>query len=349
MEALELALLVLVTNLASGGAVAAFLLGRNERLLFPEWPLVLVGLGLGPFLTTLVLYYTLALWNGVPVLVAWLMPLLFFALVAWMAGAGRGRLLTLLANIPASLKDRSLWPFLAGTLFLQLVTVVILWNKPLVDHDVLEYGVQGRIFLRDRAITYQRFRFDAVSGFHYVGLHGFSFPLLFTWEGLWGALLGVRSDAWVRSITMWYAWLLIAFCWSLLRRIDRWAAVFGGIALTAPIGFLFLMAIYHLDSLRIMLFTCAMAAFVAVLRAPSKERVLLFGALAGAQAFVHSVGAILAGVLVAVLLFALPIRWDKRVGWLAQGLGMMLLFGAVHYLVDIVSGTGWIFQDIIWY
>lgn len=349
MEALVLALLVLVTNLASGGAVAAFLLGRNERLLLPAWPLALAGFALGPFLTTLVLYYTLALWHGAPVLVAWLLPLLFFALVTWMAGVGRGRLLILLAGLPASLKDRSLWPFLAGTLFLLLVTVVFLLNKPLVDHDVLEYGVQGRIFLRDRAISYQRFQFDAASGFHYVGLHGFSFPLLFTWEGLWGELLGVRTDTWVRSITMWYAWLLIAFCWSLLRGIDRWAAVFGGLALTAPIGFLFLMTIYHLDSMRIMLFTCAVAAFVAVVQGPSRERMLLFGALAGAQAFVHSVGAILAGVLVAVLLFALPIRWNKRITWLAQGVGLMLLFGAVHYLVDIVSGTGWIFQDIIWY
>jgi hypothetical protein len=159
----------------------------------------------------------------------------------------------------------------------------------------------------------------------------------------------VRTDVWVRSITMWYGWLLIALCWALLRRIDRWATVPAGITLTAPIGFLFLLTIYHLDSFRIMLFTCAVAAFVALLQRASRERMLLFGALAGAQAFVHSVGAILAGVLVAVLLFALPVRWTVRINWVAQGVGMLLLFGAVHYVIDIVLGTGWIFQDIIWY
>jgi hypothetical protein len=349
MEAVVLVLLVGVTNLASGGAVAAFLLGRNDSLRLPAWPLALTGLALGPFITTLVLYYTLVLWHGVPTFIALLLPLFAFAVLIRAAGQGRRLLRELVAGIPGALKDRTLWPFVAGTLFLMLVTVVFLVNKPLVDHDVLEYGVQGRIFLRDRAIAYQRFQFDAASGFHYVGLHGFSFPLLFTWEGLWGALPGVRTDIWVRSITMWYAWLLIAFCWSLLRRVDRWAAVAGGVALTASVGFLFLMTIYHLDSFRIMLFTCAVAAFVAVLQAPSRVRVLLFGALAGAQAFVHSVGAILAGVLVFVLLFALPVRWNSRINWLAQGVGMLLLFGAVHYLVDIVLGTGWIFQDIIWY
>jgi hypothetical protein len=349
MEVLVLVLLVLVTNLASGGIVAAFLLGRNDRLQLPEWPLVLTGLALGPFLTTLVLYYAMALWHGLPVAVLVLLPLVLFLFLAGLAGTGRGRLLQLMAGLPARLKDRSLWPFVLGTLFLLGITAVFLVNKPLVDHDVLEYGVQGRIFLRDRAIVYERFHFDAASGFHYVGLHGFSFPLLFTWEGLWGTLWGVRTDVWARSITMWYAWLLIAFCWSLLRRVDRWGAVFGGIALTAPIGFLFLMTIYHLDSYRIFFFTAALGAYVALLQRPSPQRLLLFAALAGAQAFIHSVGAILAGVMVAVLLFALPQAWGTRVQWLLRAVGVLLLLGAVHYVADVFKGTGWIFQDLIWY
>lgn len=348
-EALVFAVLMAVTNLASGAAVAAYLLGRNQRLQLPEWPLVLAGLALGPYLTTLVLYYSLVLWHGVsPVVLALLPMVLFMALLQW-SGMGRQRLLLLLKGIPARVTDPSMWPFVVGSLFLGVVTFVFLLNKPLVDHDVLEYGIQGRIFLRDRAIIYQRFHFDAASGFHYVGLHGFSFPLLFTWEGLWASFGGVRTDLWVRSITMWYAWLLIAFCWSLLRRVDRWGAVFGGIALTAPIGFLFLMTIYHLDSYRIFFFTAALGAYVALLQRPSQERLLLFAALAGAQAFIHSVGAILAGVMVAVLVFALPQPWSIRVQWLLRGVGVMLLMGAIHYVVDVFKGTGWIFQDIIWY
>jgi hypothetical protein len=335
--------------LASGGAVAAYLLGRNQGLQLPEWPLVLAGMALGPYLTTLVLYYTLALWHGVAPFVLALLPLLLFVALMRGAGHGRQRLVQLWAGIPARLKDPSLWPFVLGTLFLAVVTALFLVNKPLVDHDVLEYGVQGRIFLHDRAIVYQRFHFDAASGFHYVGLHGFSFPLLFTWEGVWAALAGVRTDLWARSITMWYAWLLIAFCWSLLRRVDRWGAVFGCIALTAPIGFLFLMTIYHLDSYRIFFFTASLAAYVALLQRPSQDRLLLFFALAGAQAFIHSVGAILAGVMLAVLVFALPQAWGTRLQWLFRGVGVMLLMGAIHYVADVFKGTGWIFQDIMWY
>jgi len=28
---------------------------------------------------------------------------------------------------------------------------------------------------------------------------------------------------------------------------------------------------------------------------------------------------------------------------------VMLAVGAVHYVADVFLGTGWIFQDIIWY
>ena len=41
---------------------------------------------------------------------------------------------------------------------------------------------------RDRAIRFVRHRFDpATRASHLRGLHGFSFPLMFTWEGLVGA------------------------------------------------------------------------------------------------------------------------------------------------------------------
>ena len=349
MEALHFAGIFIGTNLVFGGVAAAFLLGRNDRLQLPEWPLALVGFALGPFLVTLVLYYAMALWHGIPHLVVRALPMLAFTGLAMAAGDGWFRLWDLLRGIPNSLRDRSLWPFLLGSTFLLVVAVLFLANKPLVDHDVLEYGIQGRVFLRERAIVYQRFHFDATNGFHYVGLHGFSFPLLFTWEGLSATWLDLTSDLWVRSITMWYGWLLISFVWAVMRRIGRWAAVAGGIALTAPMGFLFLVTIYHLDSYRILFFCAALAAFVVLLQAPSRERLLLFAALCGAQAFIHSIGAILAGVMLLAVFLFLGLPFAQRLRYTVRAVGVMLAFGAVHYVVDVFKGTGWIFQDIIWY
>lgn len=349
MEMFHFVTLFLLTNVVYGAVVAAFLLGRNDRLLLPAWALILVGLALGPFFTTLVLYYALALWHGIPPLVLVILPTLFFAGLAANAGEGWSRLWKAAQSIPKALMDRSLWFFLLGSAFLMFIAAVFLTNKPLTDHDVLEYGIQGRIFLRDLAIVYQQHHHDPVSGFYYVGLHGHSFPLLFTWEGLTSGFVGLRSDLWVRSITMWYGWLLIAFLWSILRRMDRWVAVAGSIAIAVPVGFLFLLTIYHLDSYRIFFFSAALAAFVALLQAPSRDRLLLWAVLCGAQAFIHSVGAILAGALWLVLLFFLPFAWGKRLKWMLGAAAVMLVTGAIHYVADVFLGTGWIFQDIIWY
>lgn len=349
MEILHFAGLFVLTNLCFGGVVAAFLLGRNDRLQLPVWPLILVGMALGPFLTTLVLYYALALWHGIPPVLLLLLPVIFFVCLSFIARDGWNQLLQAVRSIPTALRDRSLWFFLMGSAFLLFVAVIFLANKPLADHDVLEYAIQGRIFLRDLAIVYQQHHFDPASGFYYVGLHGFSFPLLFTWEGLTGSFVDMRSDLWVRSMTMWYCWLLIAFVWSIVRRTDRWLAVATSIALTVPVGFLFLLTIYHVDSYRIFFFTAALASFVALLQAPSRERLVLFAVLCGAQAFIHSVGAILAGTLCLVLLLFLPFAWGKRMAWVLSAAGVMLAAGAVHYVADVFFGTGWIFQDIIWY
>lgn len=349
MELLHFAGLFVLTNLCFGGVVAAFLLGRNDRLQLPAWPLILIGLGLGPFLTTVVLYYALVFWHGIPPVLLLLLPVLFFVGLSMSARDGWLKLKQAMLDIPRALRDRSLWLFLLGSAFILFIAVIFLVNKSLVDHDVLEYGVQGKIFLRDLAIVYQQHHFDLASGFYYVGLHGFSFPLLFTWEGLTASFVDIRSDLWVRSMTMWYGWLLIAFLWSIVRRIDRWMAVASSIAVAVPVGFLFLVTIYHLDSYRIFFFTVALAGFVALLQAPSWERLILFSVLCGAQAFIHSVGAILAGTLCLVLLLFLPFRWGKRAAWVLCAAAVMLAVGAVHYVADVFLGTGWIFQDIIWY
>ena len=342
-------LLLVVTNGLFGATVAAAFLRFNDRLGLPAWPLVLAGLGLGPFGVSLVLYYALALWHGIPDAVLLALPLLGFAGLAWSAGKGWGQLAVLMKRIPPLLGDRSMWFFFLGSAFIACITFVFLANKPLIDHDVLEYAIQGGIFLRDHAITYQKHHFDATSGFYYVGLHGFAFPLLFTWEGLVGGMFELRSDLWVRSITMWYGWLLIAFVWSLLRRWDRWMAVAGGIALTVPIGFLFLITVYHLDSFRIFFFTVAFAAFIALLQRPSRERLVLFALLCGAQTFIHSIGAILGGLLLALALVLLSVPTHTRARWGALAAGIMLLMGGVHYVADVFLGTGWIFQDLIWF
>ena len=338
-----------LTNVLFGAVTAAWLLRWQDRLSLPAVPLAIVGAGLAPFVVTLMLYYGMMLLPGTSALAYVALVTGVMLALSLTAGEGWGRLAAMLRRIVHRASDPAMWPFWLGSLAVVVIAVLLLPNKPLVDHDVLEYGVQGRVFLRDRAIHFVRHRFDPATGFYYVGLHGFSFPLMFTWEGLVGEVVVAAGDGWSRSITIWYAWLLIALVWSLLRMARPWLAVAGTLTMTLPLGFLFLLVVYHLDSYRIFLFSAVMAMLVAAFRSPSPARWLLLGTLAGAHACVHSLGAILGGILVLVVVLVSSGGMEARLRPVLWMIGPLLLAGGLHYVLDTFLGTGWIFKDIIWF
>ncbi|MEO7081484.1 MAG: hypothetical protein ABIY71_08150, partial [Flavobacteriales bacterium] len=84
-------------------------------------------------------------------------------------------------------------------------------------------------------------------------------------------------------------------------------------------------------------------------RAPGLERILLLAVLCAGGSFVHSIGAILSAMLWVVLLVMLPVPIRDRIRWTVPALGLMLALGGVHYVLDILFGTGWVFQDLVWY
>jgi hypothetical protein len=137
-------------------------------------------------------------------------------------------------------------------------------------------------------------------------------PCCSHWEDLVSPGRGVH-DAWVRSLTIWYAWLLIALLWSVLRKRDQWLPVWAVGALLSTLGFLFMLAIYHLDAWRIFLFTVSIWLLSEGLKGSSRALMLLLGAVCGAHAFLHSLGMILFAPMVLVLFLFGQGSWTVRV------------------------------------
>ncbi len=338
-----------LTNLVFGVIASAMLLRWENSLGIGRAGTVLLGLGLAPFLVSWILWVLLTVFPGMTHT-----PVIFtvagvFALMAFGAGNGWHALMVFAASVPRALRDRSLWfyPFFGGVMLFG--SFIMLTYKPLVDHDILEYATQGGIFLQDMAVRYEKHHFDAATGFYYVGLHGFSFPLLFTWEGLVRGVVGDHGDAWVRCLTPWYATLLVSFVWALLRRFDRWVAVWATGAFTLTLGYLYLNTIYHVDPMRLFLFTVSVALLQQVVRMPATPLVMCWGGVLGAHAMVHSLGMILAPFmfLAAWLFMAGPI--GRRSGQVLMAVVLFMIFGGIHYVIDVCCGTGWLFKDITWF
>lgn len=339
----------LVSNVLFGLVAAAFLLRRVGTDLLGGPAIFLLGLGLAPFLITWVLNMVLLLYPGVPGGAA--MGLVFAVFVGLAVGAGNGwrMMRDMLVSLPRTFRTSALWPYLFFSGVMVFGTYIMLMYKPLVDHDILEYGVQGRLFFESMAIRYEPHHYDPATGFYYVGLHGFSFPLLFTWEGLMRWATGTTGDAWVRVQTPWFAWLLVSFIWAWMRRFGAWLAVWTVGAFTLTLGFLYLNTIYHVDPVRIFLFTASLALFITVLQRASVTGLVLWGVLLGAHALTHSLGMILAPFMMGVYLLVSVGTWRERIGHLLVAWAALIVAGGFHYVLDIFIGTGWLFKDITWF
>ncbi len=338
-----------VSNLLFGMVISAFLLRRVGSNALGSVGTALLGFGLAPFTISWVLNLVLLFLPGQSHAVAIGSVMVTFSALAFDAGTGWRTLVSVMRTSLSGLVRRSLWPYLvfcAATLF---GTIIMITYKPLVDHDILEYGTQGKRFLRDMAIHYERHHYDASTGFYYVGLHGFSFPLLFTWEGLLRGLIGDAGDAWVRLQTPWTAWLTVTFIWSWVRRWDHWLAVWVAAAFTLTLGFLYLNTIYHVDPLRLFLFSASMALFIEALRKPDVSVLLLWGTVLGAHSLTHSLGMILSPFMVLCFFLCIGGTLSQRIRWSLVSCGSFLLAGGFHYVLDMAIGTGWLLKDITWF
>jgi len=223
-------------------------------------------------------------------------------------------------------------------------------TKLLTEHDTLEYAVQGKTFYEDKLIEYEKFRFDEKNGFFYVGLHGFSFPLLATFERMTNHLFGYEKDYFFRSLNSIFGMLMLfaLFIYSLEKK-NLLFALFVCLALALTYGFFETIMKYHIDNFRIFYLLCSTFLMFQLFEKFSTKTLILFSVFLGAQANAHSLGFMLSIIQLATVFLFLDGNIANRFKNTFSIFILMLLFGGSHYLIDIFAGTGWIFQGVKFY
>lgn len=239
--------------------------------------------------------------------------------------------------------------FVSGCLVFFIGAQWIIFNRPLIEHDVLEYGVQAKIFFRERCIRYVKDRFDVETGYYFVGLHGFSFMLLSVWERLCNALTLVDKDLFFRGITTHYTLMIVLVQFYWFAKKDLILALIASALLFASSGFIMTAMIYHLDTYRIFLLMMSMIAMLKAVQFNDRLSIYLFGCLAGLSAFTHSLNALLSLAETGIYFLLVNDSMLNRIKSTTLILILLLLFGGVHYILDVFWGTGWIFKDIKFY
>ncbi|MFN4234536.1 MAG: hypothetical protein ACK4IK_06995 [Bacteroidia bacterium] len=297
---------------------------------------IVYSIGFVPVFNLLIFYYLLLLLPGLPILFYVLAPLLFISL--------------LFLFIPEKNKKKLQLPnsslsYLGILIFSIVISYIYAQAKPVSEHDTLEYALQGRHFFNTRSVYYTSYPFHAENGFYYVGLHGFAFPLIYTWELMFNQLIGSDSIILFKFINPFYATLLLGLVYEEVKIVGKKYAFWAVLVLLFTTGFIFNALQFHLEMLRQYLFLAFAASFIKALKNNSIKNILLFSVIAGLQSTVHSIGAIASAIAIVILMaYAIFQKTDKKYIHAIYSVIALVLFGWIHYILDILIGTGWILK-----
>jgi hypothetical protein len=340
-----------------------------------EQPLALIfSLALAPYITTLILYYLLWLFPFQSALLYVFIVIICFTVILVLS---KSKVTTIRRFIlskfnffdtnnkgAALILDNKFFKIYTNeriVLFTNLIPLSILlvvaffWLKqiigtPISGHDMLEYAIQAKHFAREKLIAYIPNRYHAENNFFYVGLHGFSFPLIGTWEYLFSEIFGIYdNDYLLRSVTGYYGILILVLVYHFIKKYSRFYALSAITLLFSSYGFYLMVTDYHIDTYRIFMILAAFAGLGLAIKYPSSITLILFGVFTAAQAYIHSLGVFIAIFLSLSFFIFYPAKFSKKAVQSLVLFFIIMLFGGVHYVMDVFLGTGWIFQEIKYY
>lgn len=340
-----------------------------------EKPLALIfALALAPYITSLLLHYLLWLFPSQNAIIYVIIIILAFTLVLLWAKNKTGTVLQYItgkfifsvqnSNDPQIFIENKFFKIYTNQRILVLSNITLwsivliafyYWMKqiigtPISGHDMLEYAIQAKHFAREKIIAYMPNRYHAENNFFYVGLHGFSFPLIGTWEYLFSEIFGVYdNDYLLRSVTGYYGVLILGLIYYFMKQYSSFFALSAIIILFSTYGFYLMVTDYHIDSYRIFMILAAFVGLALAIKYPSNITLMLFGVFAAAQAYIHSLGVFIAIFLCLSFFIFYPGKFSKKAVQSLMLFFIIMLFGGVHYIMDVFFGTGWIFQEIKYY
>lgn len=299
---------------------------------------VLISLITGPLLFTLINYYSLLIPfsnnNYAFYLFFFVITLIVITSLIWVIKGSFNSLLKL--N-----KKELLIFYVALLLLIPLFTL-----KPIAGHDFIEYCLFGKMLATRGTINWSNYWYDAQSGFYYVGLHGFSFPLFGSIE-VWlsNKMQVVPKFLLIKSVTIYYALIIIAnafFLFSYLKKNLFWHFL---VLLFSSFYFFTFVTNFHIDTYRTSLLLLCITFLFLIFENKIKIDLNIFALICGMAAFTHSLNAI-----VLFVSFFIPFIFIKnKAGKILVYFLVLFFSGYIHYFLDVVFGAGWIFKEIKFY
>ena len=342
-----------VTNILFSVILCSVFIRLNKDGKHSNLGLLLHSLGLGPAFTTLLLYYSFLL---VPHRSNVFYLLLIAGVYFLLAVTGRKSFEPLYKNIKSNI--RNLFRIFRKPVFRKIENIILITiicvplalylfvyltkilHQPLIGHDILNYGIMGRILFEEKSLAPIWVKNFANSGFLYGILHAPSFSLLLTWEELVNSFFHVKSDLYFKSISSYYGLLILGTQYYWIAKKNKWLAILAAIALLSGLAFFLILFSKHIDSYRILLFGISWIYLAYAIKEKDFLSLLMFGIFSGFAAFAHRIGVVLAVINCISFCIISKSNFKTRVIRTTIVIILILAFGGSHYVFDIIWGQG---------
>jgi hypothetical protein len=158
-----------------------------------------------------------------------------------------------------------------------------------MGHDILGYGVLGKLLFEEKSLTPIWVTDFASNGFRYRTLHAPSFPLLLTWEKLINSWFQLKNDFFFISVSTYYGFLIIVTQAYWIAKKSKWLALISSYALVSGLGFFNLFFSRHLDSYRILFFCISLIYLALSIKKSDFLSLLMLGISSGFMTFAHRI------------------------------------------------------------
>ena len=346
----------ILTNIIFSVIICTVLILLNKRKIHSNLELLLYSLGLGPVLTSLLLYYLLLFFPYQP----YLFYLLFiFSIYLFLSFLGRKYFSVLLSNISEKIKNTKkifknlnayhqiesiifisvLIIFLVSFLFLYLTNTL---QTPLDGTDALKYGTLGKIYFMEKSLEYRWIRPYPKTGFYFYTNQAPSFSLLLTWEKIMDSFFNADKDTYYKSLSAYYALLILSVLVLWLSKKSKYLALLGIFGLLSGFSFSQTLITQHLDSYRIFFLVISWIFLAYAVEKKDFLSFLLLGIFSGFAAFSHTIGAVI--VIFNCLAFFIFLKGNLKDKLTRTTFIIILIIvcGWLHYILDIFWGYGWV-------
>jgi len=233
-------------------------------------------------------------------------------------------------------------------LFLYLANTL---QTPLDGTDALRYGTLGKIIFKEKSLEYRWIHLYPKTGFYYYMNHAPSFSLLLTWEKIVDSFFSTEKDLYYKSISTYYALLILGIMFFWLCRKNKYLALLGIFSLLSGYAFFHTLITQHLDSYRIFFLFVSWIFLAYAIEKKDSLSFLLLGVFSGFAAFSHTIGAVLVVFNCLAVFIFLKGNLKYKLTKTTFVTITIIVFGWFHYILDIIWGYGWIIfnRNITWW